>query len=359
MTVPPPPPPPQLRDVMGVAVGDRLIAVGGGAGGRPYEYLLGMRPQDARAAVRGAFGGGGRDGYTVVCRSVYCAAEAAEEAPYAGAIATFRPAPRSRRRELVQDPAATAVGRNHFVAAGAGSLRVFPPAAQGDGEPLAELAFATALFSGPLPCARLRAVFSDPVDGCSRTTGGGGSGGSGSGADAIGSLAAPRAATVVARGQCYFHVKARVAQDAGAAALIVVNSDAAAPARMPRGGDSAGDDDPVRDLYIPAVMISRADGGALRGLAAAAGSAGVWLEFTTAAREGACGGGGAAAAAAVDAAAADASPPPPPPTSSRREELHRRTDSSEGAAALLQMLRAQKGGGGSGSGGAARASDEP
>lgn len=171
---------------------------------------------------------------------------------YAAATATFRPAPRGRRRELVEDPDTARVVRGHFVAA-SGVVRVLAAQTGGgsgarDAEPLAELAFATALFSGPLPCARLRLALADPPDGCGGARGGGGGAGGGDGGG--GALVAPHAASVVARGGCFFHVKARVAQDRGAAALVVVNSDAAPPSRMPRGGDSDGG--PLRDLCVRA-----------------------------------------------------------------------------------------------------------
>lgn len=50
-------------------------------GGR-YAYLPELPANAARRAVRAAFAGGGRDGVSVVCRSVYCVSEPPAEAPY-------------------------------------------------------------------------------------------------------------------------------------------------------------------------------------------------------------------------------------------------------------------------------------
>jgi hypothetical protein len=60
---------------------------------------------------------------------------------------------------------------------------------------------------------------------------------------------------VVDRGDCFFTVKAKNAQDAGALAVVVVNND-------PEGLPPMGGDDP--SVTIPAVGISQADGEAIK-----------------------------------------------------------------------------------------------
>jgi hypothetical protein len=63
------------------------------------------------------------------------------------------------------------------------------------------------------------------------------------------------AIAVVDRGDCFFSVKTKNAQDAGALAVVVVNN-------VPDGLPPMGGDDPT--VTIPAVGISQADGEAIK-----------------------------------------------------------------------------------------------
>ena len=62
---------------------------------------------------------------------------------------------------------------------------------------------------------------------------------------------------VVYRGDCNFSLKASNVQDSGAVALVIINNIPGAPVGMGAGTNSAG-------VVIPVVMISDADGAALR-----------------------------------------------------------------------------------------------
>src|SRR5205807_8776970 len=72
---------------------------------------------------------------------------------------------------------------------------------------------------------------------------------------AAGSLAGRIA--LISRGTCTFSVKIRNAQDAGAAAVLVANNVAGDPVAM-------GSDGTPNQPTVPAYMVSKADGQALR-----------------------------------------------------------------------------------------------
>ena len=102
-----------------------------------------------------------------------------------------------------------------------------------------------AAFGAPISPSGIRgnAVVAVPADGCTAIT-----------SPVAGQIA------VIDRGTCEFGLKALNAQKAKAAGVIIVNNSPAAPIVM--GPGAVGD-----KVRIPAVMISQADGAALKGLA--------------------------------------------------------------------------------------------
>ena len=67
---------------------------------------------------------------------------------------------------------------------------------------------------------------------------------------------------LIDRGECAFTDKARAAQDKGAVGVIIVNNAPGPPFQM--ATSAVGD-----TVTIPALMVSQADGAALRGMASA------------------------------------------------------------------------------------------
>ena len=111
----------------------------------------------------------------------------------------------------------------------------------------------TATWGGVLPHGRRRLALASPADGC---------------AAAATDASVPGALLIARRGNCSFADKVQAAQQAGAAALLVVDSDAAAPLQRIGAPDSA-------ELAAPAMLVRAAVGARLIEAAEAAAAADV------------------------------------------------------------------------------------
>jgi hypothetical protein len=113
-----------------------------------------------------------------------------------------------------------------------GTVRVFP-SASGDGSQ--EYEFLTAMFGAPVNTKQMSYAFGEPVEGCSEFT---------NAADVKGKVA------VLRRGACMFANKAHHAQAAGAAGVVIVNTENGLSRMF--GGDTKSN-----FVTIPVAMVSK------------------------------------------------------------------------------------------------------